>query len=118
MIKKIKEKIANWLLKRVLKIVRLDDLIVIKKGNVYIDNILQSQREIDILIREAEYFSESKIWEYMTRERKYRAQQHLIERGKVGDEIQLVRSAFLIAKTDKDFLSNLLLLKTLDKKEK
>lgn len=118
MIKNIKEKIREWLLRGLVKIVRLEDTLVIRNNNVFIDKIKQSDREVAILKREAEYFAESKLWEYMTRERKYKAQQHLIERGSVGDEIALVRSAFLIAKTDKDFLSRLLLIETLDKHKK
>lgn len=97
-IKKIKQKIRDYIISNIYQITTSKDYIQVVENKVYQNNILLDKMKARILIEEARFLIHSSLYKSIKANRNYIAQQEMIKRGELY--VDALKAVYLITIED------------------
>lgn len=102
---KIKQRIARWLLPRLINSVRVEDVVSFSRDGIYLGGYKVGEAELHSLKEEIKYFEKARIWEILTNTLAYKAIERIGEKSITFDDVWSGKMMLLNIELQKNILT-------------
>ena len=102
---KIKQKLARWLLPRLINSIKVEDVVSFSRDGIYLGGYKVSKEELHALKEEIKYFEKARIWEILTNTLAFKAIERIGEKSITFDDVWSGKMMLFNIELQKNILS-------------